>query len=234
MTHTSEIHENTANLPVLSPDALPRAPQQFSREDQAFFLDRLAQCGNVLASARATGISRSTAYRMRRACARFARLWDGALLLARPQVEAVLADRAMHGVEETIYYHGEAVATRTRYDARLLLAHLARLDRLARDYAASDAAADFEIGLDELCGEEEIAFVTCAPAPAPDADADADDQACAEGRDELREQRSAERPRAHEVFSPLDTVSVVSGGGETAGQAHPVSAHRMPSSPQVE
>ena len=26
MTHTSEIHENTANLPVLSPDALPRAP----------------------------------------------------------------------------------------------------------------------------------------------------------------------------------------------------------------
>ncbi len=191
MTYTSESHENTANLPALSLDALPRAPQQFSREDQAFFLDRLAQCGNVLASARATGISRSTAYRMRRACARFAQLWDGALLLARPQVEAVLADRALNGVEETIYYHGEAVATRTRYDARLLLAHLARLDRLARDYAASDAAADFEIGLDELCGEEEIAFVTCAPAPdgCGDADADADDQACAEGRDELREQR---------------------------------------------
>ena len=176
MTYTSESHENTANLPALSLDALPRAPQQFSREDQAFFLDRLAQCGNVLASARATGISRSTAYRMRRACARFAQLWDGALLLARPQVEAVLADRALNGVEETIYYHGEAVATRTRYDARLLLAHLARLDRLARDYAASDAAA---------------AFVTCAPAPdgCGDADADADDQACAEGRDELREQR---------------------------------------------
>jgi hypothetical protein len=164
MTHTSEPNENTANLPALSLDTLPRAPQQFSREDQAFFLDRLAQCGNVLASARATGISRSTAYRMRRACARFAQLWDGALLLARPQVEAVLADRALNGVEETIFYHGEPVATRTRYDARLLLAHLGRLDRLTRDYAASDAAAEFEIGLDELTCEPEITFVPCTPA----------------------------------------------------------------------
>ncbi len=167
MTHSSENHD-TANLPAPlasgTPEPLPPAPQQFSREDQAYFLDSLAQCGNVLASARATGISRSTAYRMRRACPRFAALWDGALVLARPQVEAVLADRAMNGVEETIYYHGEAVATRTRYDARLLLAHLGRLDRLTRDYAASDAAAEFEIALNELAGEEEIAFVACTPA----------------------------------------------------------------------
>ncbi|MEL7686481.1 hypothetical protein AAG596_03180 [Citromicrobium bathyomarinum] len=205
MTHTPS--HTAANLPALSPEALPRAPQQFSREDQAFFLDRLAQCGNVLASARATGISRSTAYRMRRACPRFARLWDGALLLARPQVEAVLADRAMNGVEETIYYHGEAVATRTRYDARLLLAHLGRLDRLARDYAASDAAADFEIGLDELSTEEEVTFVHCAPARVPDAAAGAGD----EGRDGPPDERPDERLREDEVFSPLDTVSGVSG-----------------------
>ena len=205
MTHTPS--HDTANLPAPSPEALPRAPQQFSREDQAFFLDRLAQCGNVLASARATGVSRSTAYRMRRACPRFARLWDGALLLARPQVEAVLADRAINGVEETIFYHGEAVATRRRYDARLLLAHLGRLDRLARDYAASDAAADFEIGLDELSAEEEVTFVHCAPARAPDAAAGAGDA----GRDGLPDERPDEWPREDEVFSPLDTVSGVSG-----------------------
>ena len=81
----------------------------------------------------AAGISRSTAYRMRRACGRFEQLWDAALLVARTQVEAVLADRALNGVEETIFYHGEAVATRRRYDARLLLAHLARLDRMRGD-----------------------------------------------------------------------------------------------------
>lgn len=167
MTDHSPDTADTANLPALAPQGdtdapLHPIPEQFSRDAQADFLDCLAQSGNVLASARATGISRSTAYRMRRACPRFARLWDGALLLARPQVEAVLADRALNGVEETIYYHGEAVATRTRYDARLLLAHLARLDRLTHDYAASDAAAEFETGLDELLGEREIAFEIAA------------------------------------------------------------------------
>jgi len=216
MTHTPS--HDTANLPALSPEALPRAPQQFSREDQAFFLDRLAQCGNVLASARATGISRSTAYRMRRACPRFARLWDGALLLARPQVEAVLADRAMNGVEETIYYHGEAVATRTRYDARLLLAHLGRLDRLARDYAASDAAADFEIGLDELCGGDEIAFVAVAPAQgagrARGTQADAGETDAGQGG---AGNGHGAGPEEGERFSPLDTVSGVSGQAAARG-----------------
>ena len=214
MTHTAETHENTANLPALSPDTLPRGPQQFSREDQAFFLDSLAQCGNVLASARATGISRSTAYRMRRACPQFARLWNGALLLARPQVEAVLADRAMNGVEETIFYHGEAVATRIRYDARLLLAHLARLDRLTRDYAASEAADDFDIALNELAGEVEITFVECAPAQGF---AGADDSAQA-GVDNL----------------PLDTVSGVSGKGATGCKPGGRSGYTSPSIPQVE
>ena len=176
MTHTPHTDAATSNLPATvrldaqdrTGSALASAPPHFSREDQALFLDRLAQCGNVLAAARATGVSRSTAYRMRRACARFARLCDAALLLARPQVEAVLADRAINGVEETIYYHGEAVATRRRYDARLLLAHLGRLDRLANDCAASDAAAEFDLELNELAAEADITFVACAPANAPE------------------------------------------------------------------
>ena len=176
MTHTPHTDAAPSTLPATvrldahdrTGSALAPAPPHFSREDQAFFLDRLAQCGNVLAAARATGVSRSTAHRMRRACPRFARLWDAALLLARPQVEAVLADRAINGVEETIFYHGEAVATRRRYDARLLLAHLGRLDRLARDCAASDAAAEFDLELNELAEEEEITFVACASANAPE------------------------------------------------------------------
>ena len=176
MTHSPHTDAAPSNLPAtvrldahdIAESALASAPPHFSREDQAFFLDRLAQCGNVLAAARATGVSRSTAYRMRRAGGRFERLWDAALLVARTQVEAVLADRALNGVEETIFYHGEAVATRRRYDARLLLAHLGRLDRLARDCAASDAAAEFDLELNELATEEEITFVACAPANAPE------------------------------------------------------------------
>ena len=85
MTHTP--HTETDNLPAPS-DApeVPAPQQQFSREDQAFFLEYLAQCGNVRAAARKTGISRSTLYRIRRSCPQFARLWHTALLIARPRV----------------------------------------------------------------------------------------------------------------------------------------------------
>ena len=136
--------------------APPVVPEQFSREQQADFLDALAQGGNVRAACGAAGVSRSTAYRMRRACGRFERLWDAALLVARTQVEAVLADRALNGVEETIFYHGEAVATRRRYDARLLLAHLARLDRLTQNPVTHHAAIGFDTALDELLDAPEM------------------------------------------------------------------------------
>ena len=151
---------DTANTPetrlALAPQdeaALPAIPEQFSREAQADFLDALAQGGNVRAACAAAGISRSTAYRMRRACGRFEQLWDAALLVARTQVEAVLADRALNGVEETIFYHGEAVATRRRYDARLLLAHLARL---TQNPATHHAAIGFDTALDELLDAPEM------------------------------------------------------------------------------
>lgn len=144
--------DSTAVLPA-------NAPQQFSREAQGDFLDALAQWGNVRAAARCAGVSRSTAYRMRRACPRFRTLWDAALLHAVPRVEEVLADRALNGVEETVYYHGEEVATRRRYDSRLLLAHLGRLDRLLGDRAASVAAEGFEHELDALAQEPEVEFI---------------------------------------------------------------------------
>lgn len=60
--------------------------------------------------------------------ARFAAGWDGALVLARQVAEDVLAQRALEGVEEPVFYRGEQVGSRWRFDARLLLAHLARLD----------------------------------------------------------------------------------------------------------
>jgi hypothetical protein len=148
----------TANLPVTIDQSVP-VPQQFDREMQATFLDALSAWGNVRSAARRAGISRSTAYRMRRACPRFRTLWDGALLIARPQVEEVLADRALNGVQETVFYHGEEVATRTRFDSRLLLAHLGRLDRLLKNRDARDATYGFEFGLDDLLDEPEIEFV---------------------------------------------------------------------------
>jgi hypothetical protein len=97
---------------------------------QRDFLKHLELFGNVRLACRAACVSAQTAYRARRASAGFALAWDAALLGARGAAEAVLADRAINGVEEAVYYHGEEVARRRRYDSRLLLAHLARLDRL--------------------------------------------------------------------------------------------------------
>lgn len=143
-------------LPAQSEPLSAEANQSvFPRERQAEFLAVLAEWGNVRAAARRVGVSRATVYRMRRLCPTFQNLWDAALLHARPQVEEVLADRALNGVEETVFYHGEEVAVRRRYDARLLLAHLARLDRLGRQRAVVDTAYGFEHSLVRLARSQE-------------------------------------------------------------------------------
>lgn len=146
-------------------DDLPRATL-------AAFIRTLAQWGNVRAAAQAVGVSRQHLYRMRRSCEEFRDLWDAALVLARPQVEEVLADRALNGVSESVFYHGEEVATRTRYDSRLLLAHLARLDRLERSGNAYDTARDFDARLERLLE------------PLPVYDWDDEDDSAAEGWDD--------------------------------------------------
>lgn len=121
-----------------------------ARETQVAFLRTLAQWGNVRAAAAQVGVSRQHLYRMRRASWEFRELWDAALVLARPQVEEVLADRALNGVTESVFYHGEEVATRTRFDSRLLLAHLARLDRLECRAGINRAGQEFDARLDRL------------------------------------------------------------------------------------
>jgi hypothetical protein len=68
----------------------------------------------------------------------------------RGSISTVLADRALNGVTETVFYHGEEVATRTRYDARLLLAHLARLDRLETRPGVNRAGQEFDARLARL------------------------------------------------------------------------------------
>ena len=102
----------------------------FTPRAKGEFLQSLQLFGNVRVACRVARISAQTAYRARRASPVLARLWDAALLAARAHAEATLADRAINGVEEAVFYHGEEVARRRRFDSRLLLAHLARLDRL--------------------------------------------------------------------------------------------------------
>lgn len=120
---------------------------------KAQFLAILSETGNARLAARRCGLSVQSAYVQRRRDPAFARGWAAALLLARDHGAQALAERAIEGVEEQIYYRGELVGTRRRYDARLLLAHIARLDRLADDAAAGEDAARFDELLAVIAGE---------------------------------------------------------------------------------
>ena len=163
----------TPNLPALitalpgdpgsGPGASPRAPQtEFTRERQVLFLENLSVAGSVRSAAAAAGVSHQTAYRARRATPAFRTAWDAALVVARVSVADTVGCRAIDGVTEPVFYHGEEVATRTRYSDRLLLAHLARLDRLAETPAANAFAEDW----DEAIGRFERGEAQPLPQPA--------------------------------------------------------------------
>ena len=137
-----------ANFPALVED-LPgdetRAPQtQFTLDLRIAFLEALAVSGSVRSAARRVKVSHQSVYRARRSSAAFGRAWDAAMVIARGQAEALLADYAMSGVEEEVWYHGEIVGTRRRVSDRLLLAHLGRLDRMRTDARIEALAEDFD------------------------------------------------------------------------------------------
>ena len=117
------------------------------------FLDHLAQKGNVRAACRRVGLSREAAYRLRRRHEEFARGWAAAMVLAHDVGKAVLATCAIDGIEEQIWYRGELVGTRRRFDTRLLLAHLARLDAVAAKPEAQRDAGHFDELLAVIAGE---------------------------------------------------------------------------------
>lgn len=124
------------------------------------FLEALAHDGNVRAACARIGLSREAAYRLRRRDALFARAWAAAQVQAGDNVGEVLGTRAIEGIEEAVWYRGEVVGTRRRYDTRLLLAHMARLDRLAEDHGACEDAERFDELLACVAGEtipEELA-----------------------------------------------------------------------------
>lgn len=140
-------------LPSGQPAPRYQAPRHdgFTPERRVRFLSVLATQGSVRLACVATGVSPQAAYVRKRRDPAFAQGWEGALVLARDHAEQVLADRAIHGVTETIFYRGEAVGQRTRFDARLLLAHLARLDRHCLEAERGQAAAArFDEFLDAL------------------------------------------------------------------------------------
>jgi hypothetical protein len=114
----------------------PRRPRAradgFTPARQEAFLTALALGASVKAAAALVGLSRESAYRLRRhpGAAGFRRAWDDALSGARPHALDAARDSAINGVETPVFHRGRQVGSYRRFDDRMLLALLRRDDRV--------------------------------------------------------------------------------------------------------
>ena len=117
----------------------------WTEEKQRRFIEALADTGLVGHAAKAVGMSRESAYRLRRSAhgAAFARAWDAARQHAGCALEDIAFERAIEGVEHNVYdQYGEVICTKRVYNDRLLtylLRHL-KPERYAPDLTGILAA----------------------------------------------------------------------------------------------
>jgi hypothetical protein len=129
-------------LPACLPDPLAFTPvtraksrsNGWNAKVQREFIEALANSGSVKSACKKVGRATTGAYQLRRQpdAAEFAAAWDAAMTLGMLQVEDAAIDRAINGTEETVHYHGELVATRRRYNERLVMFMLR--SRMAEKY----------------------------------------------------------------------------------------------------
>jgi len=101
---------------------------------QRRFIEELADSGCVSHAARVVGMSPQSAYNLRRRAANsmFVFGWDVAIKLAQTKLIDAAVERALAAEETPIFYKGEQIGTRRRYDNRLLSFLIDRADKLDR------------------------------------------------------------------------------------------------------
>ena len=113
----------------------------WTEEKMRRFIEVLADTGQVGLAARAVGLSRESAYKLRRAphAAAFARAWEAARDHAGTFLEDVAFERAVEGAEHNVFNErGEVICTKRVHNDRLLMFLLRHLkpERYARDALA--------------------------------------------------------------------------------------------------
>ncbi|HEX6827090.1 MAG TPA: hypothetical protein VF077_12305 [Nitrospiraceae bacterium] len=96
--------------------------QRLTPKKRQAFLERLAECGNVLEAAKGVGSSRHTLYWHRREDPVFRAAWDQALAEAMDTVlEPEAVRRAVDGTLKPVYHLGKRVGTVREYSDTLLI-----------------------------------------------------------------------------------------------------------------
>lgn len=96
----------------------------WTEEKQRRFIEVLADTGLVSDAAKAVGMTRESAYKLRRSAhgAAFSRAWDAARHHAGSFLEDIAFERAIQGIEHNVYNeYGDVVCTRRVYNDRLLM-----------------------------------------------------------------------------------------------------------------
>ncbi|MEO0690146.1 MAG: hypothetical protein AAFY51_07570 [Pseudomonadota bacterium] len=93
----------------------------WTAEKQTAFLRMLAATQSVSAAAKAVGMSRQSAYKLRARLedGPFGAAWRLASQSGRSRLVEAALDRAINGVEVPHYWQGELIGTSRRYDERL-------------------------------------------------------------------------------------------------------------------
>jgi len=113
----------------------------WTEEKMRRFIETLADTGDVSAAAKTVGLTRESAYKLRRQphAAAFARAWDAARHHAGGFLEDVAFERAIQGAEHNVYNeNGEVVCTKRVVSDRLLMFLLRHLqpERYSREAVA--------------------------------------------------------------------------------------------------
>lgn len=111
-------------LPIeFEPATLRNRHDGWTAQKQIAFIEALAETACVETACRRVGVTRQSAYRLRRReCgAPFRAAWDNALDHALHQLEEAALARALHGVPRPIFYKGEQVGEWREYDERLTM-----------------------------------------------------------------------------------------------------------------
>lgn len=140
-------------IPLFHPVPVGPRHDGWTIERQARFIGMLAQTRSVIAAARAVGMGRESAYRLRKrpGAAGFAAAWDAALGRER---ETVHLDRAKStglpagyrqavGLVQVVMHAGRYREFARKPDDSALLQHLAHLDRACRRIDAAGESHSF-------------------------------------------------------------------------------------------
>ena len=98
--------------------------RSWTKAKEKAFLEALSASCNVKLAAKKAGVSTSQAYVRRASNASFRSAWDAALCVGYAQLEMMLLEQALHGVEKTVIARDGTTTVMREYSDRVALALL--------------------------------------------------------------------------------------------------------------